>query len=148
MRATATVIAAAAAGAAVAGVARRHVTAPPKPQTNVNIGSAVADARRRALPSALADARRDAGDVGGAAGLQPGRVVGIRRDVAPLGAWWADEDSGSFGPGKWCGRIYVGRRIVHRADGTTRRKSRFRNGCRVPTVATARITVTFAAQTG
>jgi hypothetical protein len=78
-----------------------------------------------------------------AAHLRAERIVGIRRDSSPLGSW--DQDSGRFGPGKWCGRIYGGRREVRQADGTTRRVSRVRYGCPVPKTTTIRVTVTYAA---
>lgn len=172
MRGTAPIIAAGVAAAAVAGVAlasggpppeapqpdppahtvvatgsaKRHVVAG-KPRSNTSVARALEVTRRRALPAALAAARKDAGAVGAVAGLVPGTVVGIRRDVPPLGGYW-DEEAGTLGPGKWCGRIYAGRRLVRRADGTTRRVARYRRGCQVPKLATARVTVTFAAQTG
>ena len=128
------------------GSAQRHVVAP-RPRSNASVERAVQAARRAALPTALAAARLDAGVVGAAAGLEPGQVIGIRRDVPPIDGWW-DQDSGMFGPGKWCGRIYAGRSTVRRRDGTTRRVARWRRGCRAPKHATARVTVTFAAQSG
>jgi hypothetical protein len=86
----------------------------------------------------------EAAALAAAAGLRAGDVVGIRRDSSPLGYW--DEDAGRFGPGVWCGRIYTGRRVVRRADGTTKRVSSFRHGCPVPKTASIRVTLTFAAQ--
>jgi hypothetical protein len=169
MTRTRSIVAATAAAAAVAGVAlakgggtpapqpdppaytvvttasaKRHVAVPTR-KSDASIERAMRAARRQALPAAVAAARVDATEVGAAAGLRPGRVVGIRRDVPPLGTW--DESSGSFGPGKWCGRVYAGRRTVRRADGTTRRVTRSRHGCNAPKVATSTVTVTFAAQT-
>jgi hypothetical protein len=128
------------------GTAQRQLVAP-KARSNRGIARALQVTRRHALPAALAAARLDAGAVGAAADLVPGRVVGIRRDVPPLSGYW-DEEIGTLAPGKWCGRIFVGRRIVHRPDGTTRRVSRWRRGCRLPKRATARVTVTFAARPG
>jgi hypothetical protein len=78
------------------------------------------------------------------AGLRPGRIVGVRRDVSPLGYWGQDE--GRFGPRVWCGRLYTGRRTVTRPDGSVRRVNSFRHGCQVPKEAAVRITVTFAAE--
>ena len=82
------------------------------------------------MPDAVAVARREATALAAATRLRPGAIVAVRRDVAPLGYW--SQDDGHFGPGKWCGRIYVGRRTVRRADGTTRRVARYRDGCKVP----------------
>jgi hypothetical protein len=119
------------------------VSAPAR-RTDATIDRAVRAARIRALPAAIAVARDEAEALAAAAELRPGRVVGIRRDSAPLGFW--DQDTGRFGPGRWCGRIYDGRRLVRRADGTTKRVSRFHHGCQVPSRTLVRVTVTYAAQ--
>ena len=124
------------------GTARRGVR-PPQHRTNAWVDRAVRDARTVAMPTAVARARSEATALGAAAGLIPGAVVAVRRDVSPPG-WWS-EDEGRFGPGKWCGRIYSGRRTVRRADGTTRRVNRYRFGCQVPKDVSIRLTVTFAA---
>lgn len=115
----------------------------PARRTNATIERAMRIARIRAMPAAIEVARDDAEALAEAAGLRAGRVLAIRRDSSPPGYW--DQDAGRFGPGKWCGRIYSGRRIVRRADGTTRRVQRFRAGCPVPKTATIRVTVTYAA---
>ena len=115
----------------------------PAHRSDATIDRAVRAARIRAMPAALAVARDEANALAEAAGLRVGRVVGVRRDSAPMGYW--DQDSGRFGPGRWCGRIYTGRRLVRRADGTTRRVARYRDGCPVPKSATIRVTVTYAA---
>jgi hypothetical protein len=124
------------------GSAERPVVRPSR-RTNGTIDRAVRAARARAMPAALAAARREAAALGGAADLAPGAVVAVRRDVSPPG-WWSG-DEGRFGPGVWCGRIYAGRRTVRRPDGTTRRVARYRRGCPVPRTAAVRLTVTFAA---
>ncbi len=113
-------------------------------RSNATIETAVRAARARALPRAVTAARTEADALAAAAGLLAGAVVGIRRDSAPLGYW--DQDSGRFGPGVWCGRVYDGRRLVRRADGTTKRVSRFHRGCPVPKTAAIRVTLTFAAR--
>ena len=115
----------------------------PERRSDATIDRAVRVARIRAMPAAVEVARGEADALAAAAGLRSGRIVVIRRDSSPMGYW--DEDSGRFGPGKWCGRIYIGRREVLRPDGTTRRVSRFRHGCPVPKRATIRVTVTYAA---
>jgi hypothetical protein len=154
----------AAAGVAFAGGAGPPPVQPadPAPNTVVSTGSAHANvvkpahrsdatieramraARIRALPSATAAAHEEAVALADAVGLRAGAAIAIRRDSSPLGFW--DQDSGRFGPGRWCGRIYDGRRIVRRANGTTRRVARFHQGCHVPKTATVRVTVTYAAQ--
>jgi hypothetical protein len=95
------------------------------------------------MPTAIVRARQEAVAMGSAARLVLGAVVAVRRDVSPPG-WW-NEDEGRFGPGKWCGRIYIGRRTVRRSDGTTRRVNRYRDGCQTPKDVSVRLTVTFAA---
>jgi hypothetical protein len=124
------------------GAGERPVVRPSR-RTNGTIDRAVRAARARALPAAIAAARREARALGSAAGLAAGDVVAVRRDVTPPGYW--NPDDGRFGPGVWCGRIYAGHRTVRRPDGTTRRVARYRRGCPVPKTATARLTVTFAA---
>ena len=98
----------------------------------------------RALGPATAAARAEATALGAAVGLRPGRIVGVRRDVSPLGYW--DQDSGRFGPGRWCGRISRGRKLVRRADGTTRRVARYSDVCQTPKSTTIRVTVTYASE--
>jgi hypothetical protein len=115
----------------------------PRRRTDATVDRAVRAARARAMPGAIAAARREAAGLGAAAGLMPGAVVAVRRDTSPPG-WWSQDD-GRFGPSKWCGRIYTGRRTVRRADGTTRRVARYRHGCQVPKDVSIRLSVTFAA---
>jgi hypothetical protein len=124
------------------GYGRAAVDAPRR-QTDRTVDRAVVAARTEAMPAAIAAARREAAALGQATGLRPGAVVAVRRDVSPPGYWNAED--GNFGPGKWCGRIYTGRRTVRRADGTIRRVSRFRDGCKVPKDVAVRLSVTFAA---
>ena len=123
------------------GTASERVVAPDR-RSDATIEGAVGTACVRALPRAVAAARQDATEVGSASGLRPGDVVAARRDV---GVFFGG-DEGRFGPGVWCGRMYVGRRTVTRPDGTTRRVSRYRRGCAVPRETTVRVTVTFAAE--
>jgi hypothetical protein len=125
--------------------AQSSVVAPDR-RSNATIERAVRAARTRALPRAVAAARTEADALATAAGLRAGTVVGIRRDSSPLGYW--DQDAGRFGPGVWCGRVYAGRRVVRRADGTVTRRSSFHHGCPVPKTASIRVTLTFAARPG
>jgi len=127
-------------------IAHAIATAPvgrPLRRTDASIDHAFRAARANAIPKAVARARVEAQSLAAAGGLTLGRPVGIARDAPPAGYY--DPDGGRFGPGKWCGRLYRGRRTVRRPDGTIRRVPRFRYGCQVPKNATVRVTVTFAA---
>jgi hypothetical protein len=115
----------------------------PYAQTDASIERVVRDARAKAMPAAVANARREAAALGSASGLVPGAVVAVRRDTSPPG-WWSADD-GVFGPGRWCGRIYGGRRTVRNRDGSTRRVNRYRDGCKPPRTVALRLSVTFAA---
>src|SRR5688500_1900045 len=63
-----------------------RVVAPAR-RTNATIDRAVRVARIRAMPAAIAVARDEANALAEAAGLRVGRIVGIRRDSAPMGYW-------------------------------------------------------------
>jgi hypothetical protein len=115
----------------------------PDRRSDATIERAMRAAQARAMPRAVAAARAEADALAAAAGLRAGAVLAVRHDVSPLGAW--DQDAGRFGPGVWCGRVYAGRRVVRRPDGTTRRVSSFHHGCPVPKTASIRLTLTFAA---
>jgi hypothetical protein len=118
----------------------------PLHQTDDSIEHVVRLARAGAMPEAVTRARAEAQALAAAAGLTLGPAVGVARDTPPLGSYV--QDDGEFGVGKWCGRIYLGSRRVRRADGTIRRVSRFRYGCRSPKTTTVRVTVIFAATPG
>jgi hypothetical protein len=125
------------------GSAQADVVAPSR-RSDATIERAVRAARLRALPPAIALARDEAAALATAVGLRAGAVIGIRRDTSLPGYW--DQDAGRFGPGRWCGRVYGGIRLVRQPDGTTRRVARFHHGCPMPKTATIRVTMTFAAQ--
>lgn len=127
----------------VATAAWQEQVVAPARRTDATIDRAVRVARIRAMSPAIAVARDEANALAEAAGLRAGRVLGIRRDTSPLG-WW-DQDTGRFGPGKWCGRVHGGFRVVRQADGTARRVARSHHGCPVPKTASIRVTVTYAA---
>ena len=124
------------------GVASAPVSRPWR-QTNASFDRAVRNARAKAMPRAIAHAREEAKRIAAATGLVLGHAIGAARDSAPGGYW--DPDAGQFGPGIWCGRIYVGQRTVTGSDGKTRRIGRYRDGCKAPKQATARVSLTFAA---
>ena len=125
------------------GSAQARVRAPAE-RSNASIEHAVRAARARAVPGAVAAARSEAAALAAAAGLRTGAIVGIRRDSPPLGYW--DQEAGRFGAGIWCGRVYDGRRLARRPDGTTKRVTRYHHGCPVPKRVSIRVTLTFAAR--
>jgi hypothetical protein len=122
------------------GAARLKVVVPAH-RSNKTIERAVRAARRAAYPKAVKSARREAGALATAAGLRLEGPLGAARDVSPYGYY--DPDAGSFGPGRWCGRI-VTSRLVTGSDGVRRRVRRSHQACPVPRDLVARITVTFA----
>ena len=112
------------------GTARLHVATPAR-RSNATIERAVRRARAAAFPTAVAAARREATALAAAARLRLAGPLGAARDASPYGFW--DPDTGRFGPGKWCGRIFTRRDGVRRSH----------RGCPVPRDLTVRITVTF-----
>ena len=124
------------------GSGRSRVAEPPR-RTDRSVERAVRRARRSAIPRAVANARIEAKELAAAAGLSLGDPVSISRDAGPIG--WYEEDSGRFGPGRWCGPI-VTWRTVRRDDGTTARTRRTHRGCHKPSSTSVRVTLTFAAR--
>jgi hypothetical protein len=113
----------------------------PAQRNNRTIERAVQQARRSAMPNAVAKARTEALALAGAGGLRLGGPIGIARDASPPGYW--DESSGQFGPGRWCGPVWTTRR-VRGSDGDLHRIRRSHHGCPVPRNQYVRVTVTFA----
>lgn len=126
----------------VAHGSAQSAVAEPAKRTNMSVEREVRAARARAIPRAVALARTEAATLAEAAGLPLGDPVGIARDAAPAG--WYDQESGRFGPGRWCGPISTSR-IVERGDGRTERVRESHHGCHKPTRVSVQVTVTFAA---
>ena len=118
-------------------------------QNSKAIAAAVEAARDRAIPLAIATAREEAQRLAAAGGLtlgplqsvaepQPSPVLG-----GPSGGAYGTE--GTFGPGKFCGRIRTAIRRRN-AAGQLRPTGRFRSrfGCRVPAEVAQTVTATFA----
>jgi hypothetical protein len=119
-------------------------------QNSKAIGAAVEAARNRAIRVAVANAREEAQRLAAAAG---GMTLGALVSVAepqpspflggPGGGAYGTE--GTFGPGKFCGRI---RTPIRRRDarGVLRNTGRFRTrfGCRVPSEVAQTVSATFA----
>jgi hypothetical protein len=126
---------------AVASASARVVR--PVRETNASIAAAVADARHRAIPQAVARARVEALNLASAAGARLGRVAGVDETRAsPYGVYY--DDTGRFGPGRFCGvsvhRVYSGPYgTPHRRLLRTIHKRR----CYTPLSSTAAFSVTF-----
>lgn len=131
------------AGITAAATATAPVVAPVR-ETNASIAAAVAAAHRRAIPKAVARARAEAVNLATAAGAKLGPVAAVDETRAsPYGAYFY-EDTGRFGPGRFCGvsvhRIYNGPYgTPHRRLLRTVRKHR----CYTPHTSTAAFSVTF-----
>jgi hypothetical protein len=109
---------------------------------NASIRRAVAGAQKKALPRALAAARKDAGALAAGTGLTLGAVVSVA-ETAPSPFGYYDDSAGSFGPGRYCGRLRVS--VLRRIDGRRRRVVRTRRVCRFPSQIVSSVTVTYAA---
>jgi uncharacterized protein DUF541 len=118
-------------------------------QNNRAIAAAVESARNKAIPLAIANAREEAQRLAAAGGLTLGPLVSLTEpEPSPFfggpvgGAYGAD---GTFGPGRFCGRIRtpVRRRNAQgRLVNTGRTRSHF--GCRVPPEVAQTVSATFA----
>jgi len=118
-------------------------------QNNRAIAAAVESARNRAIPLAVAHAREEAQRLAAAGGLTLGPLVSVSEPEpspffgGPVGGAYGAE--GTFGPGKFCGRIRtpIRRRNARgRLVNTGRTRSHF--GCRVPPEVTQTVSATFA----
>jgi Protein of unknown function (DUF541) len=158
--ATATLLGAPAADAqAPAPAPARTITAVAAGRVTVNrnvaknsaaIAAAVDVARDRAIPLAIRKAREEAQRLAAAGGLTLGPLVAVSEPEpspffgGPGGAAYGTE--GTFGPGKFCGRI---RTPIRRrtASGALRFTGRFRShfGCRIPSEVAQTVSATFAA---
>ena len=120
------------------GVARVR---PADRHDNASIRKAVNAAKRKVLPRALADARRDAGRLAAGSGLALGEIVAVA-ETPPAFSFY-DDTAGFFGPGRYCGRIRVS--VLRRINGERRRVVRTRRVCRFPSSVTTAVSVTYAA---
>src|SRR5689334_23351598 len=130
---------------AAQGVAAVKVVAPKDRRHEAPIRAAVEAAENKALPRAIADAREHAAQLARLSGLTLGAIVSIS-DVpsSPYGPFFGAY--GSFGPDRFCGTV---RTTVFKRDKAGKRVrvgTRTRHTCRVPSIVTSTVTVTFAAQ--
>lgn len=117
------------------------------PHKDAAIRAAVDRARQRAVTQAIANARQQAARLASGAGATLGSVLAIEELVPPHFGHWAYGTDGTFGPGKFCGRVRSrkfrrlpnGRRVP---VGPVR--SRFT--CRIPQEVQHTLKVTFAIQ--
>lgn len=119
----------------------------PASLSSATIGRAVEAAREKSGPAAVRNAREEATRLAAAAGLTLGALQSVaEQSPSPFGPFGGYGLDGTFGPGRYCGRI---RTAVFKRDARGRRvfQRRFRTrfGCRVPPTVTTTVSVTFAA---
>jgi uncharacterized protein YggE len=115
---------------------------PANSHRNASIQRAVDSAYARAVPKAVADARKEAEQIAAASGLTLGAIQSVEETTDPYASYYPDV--APFGPGQYCGKI---RRRVHVRDGAGRLHTvtRVRRRCIVPEAARATLAVTFEA---
>jgi hypothetical protein len=129
-------------GVTAIGVASVRVDATRR-DSEARIRRAVARASDRARPLAIADARRKAQQIAGAAGMRLGTIWAAGQE--PNVPYWGNGlTEGTFGVNRYCGRTRV--HVGYRTNSQGRRVRRFerRHVCRVPREVNAYLTVTFA----
>jgi hypothetical protein len=107
------------------------------------IAAAIGRARTQLAPEALRLVRREAVSLGYAAGVRVGRLLSLA-DVAsgPFGPFNYGAE-GTFGPGRYCGRVPTFRTRV--VNGQRRRvRTGTRRTCRVPPFVTRTVSGTYA----
>lgn len=118
---------------------------PDNATSNASILAAVREARRDAIPRAVADARNRAVLLAAAGDLKLGALISIEDSASGSPFYFSPYgQEGTFGPGKFCGMVNR-YRTTRTASGAVRRTriGRIRR-CRIPTQITATVTVTFA----
>ena len=111
------------------------------------IRAAVAAARDKAAPDAIANATIEAQKLAAAAGWTLGAMTSVAElPPSPFGPFSTYGQDGTFGPGKYCGTI---RTPIYRKGKNGRRiftrHFRSHHGCRIPGQVTATLSATFAA---
>ena len=111
-------------------------------RTQVAISRAVAAATRQAVPRAIRAATRRARGIAVASGLRLGAIYGVGPETSGSYGWSAE--TGTFGPGRFCGRVrrFAGFRIL--STGRRARRYRWARSCRAPREVIVSLTVTFA----
>jgi hypothetical protein len=130
---------------AAQGVASVKVVAPSDRRHEAPIRAAVEAAENKALPRAIADAREHAAQLARLSGLTLGGIGSI--SDAPSSAFGPFYGGyGTFGPDRFCGTIRTAIVKRNKAGKRVRVGTRTRHTCRVPSIVTSTVTVTFAAQ--
>lgn len=129
----------------VAAIGTASVKPTPEDATsNASIIAAVREARRAAIPRAVADARNRAVLLAAAGDLKLGALISIEDTASSSPFFSPYGQEGTFGPGRFCGLV-TRYRTTRLASGRVRRTRIGRSRrCRVPTQVTATETVTFA----
>ena len=113
---------------------------------NASIANAVEAAEQAATPRAIRDGQTRAVKLAGLSGMTLGPLLAIAEaQPAPFGFYGPFGQSGTFGPGRFCGKTRTPI-FVKTKRGTRKRVGfRTRRTCRVPARVTASVTMTFAA---
>lgn len=111
-------------------------------RTQTAISRAVAAANEQAVPRAVKAATQRARAMAVASGLRLGAIYGVAPETSGSYAWSAEP--GTFGPGRYCGRVrrFAGFRIL--STGRRARRYRRARSCRAPGEVIVSLTVTFA----
>lgn len=116
---------------------------PKDPKSNASIAAAVKAAAAKAVPLAIADAKQHATELATGAGVTLGELLSISNEPFPQPFYAPfNNEEGTFGRGKYCGRITSFRRVKGK-DGKTRLRRRTRRTCRIPQV-TRQVELTYA----
>jgi hypothetical protein len=113
-------------------------------RTQAAISRAVAAATDKATPQAVQAATQRARTIADAAGSRLGKIYGVAPETSGSYAWSAE--TGTFGPGRYCGRVrrFAGFRTT--SSGRRVRRYHWTRSCRAPREVFVNLTVTFAPQ--
>ena len=114
-------------------------------KSNASIKKAVAQARAKAIPLAIANGRGRAATLSQLAGIPLGALISIA-EAAPAPYFFPGPfgEDGTFGPDQYCGTV---RTRIFRRDAQGRRKAvgtRTRRQCRIPTYISSNLTMVFS----
>jgi uncharacterized protein YggE len=128
------------------GIGTATVT-PEDKTSNSSIKEAVEAAEAAAQPKAIADARASATRLAAAAGLTLGGIVSVSDVASGVPIYYGPyfPYTGTFGPGKYCGRVRTAH-TKHLANGKIKRVlGKPHTVCRIPPNVTVAVSVEFAA---
>ena len=111
-------------------------------RTQAAISRAVAAATDKATPRALQAAAQRARTIAAAAGLRLGTIYGVAPETSDSYAW--SGETGTFGPGRYCGRVRRSAGFRTTSTGHRARRYRWTRSCRAPREVIVNLTVTFA----